>query len=649
MNDISNFIGDATASGVGSVAKQAERLQIVIVGHVDHGKSTLVGRLLNDTGALPEGKIEKIRDMCEKRSMAFEWAFVMDAFQAERDQAITIDAAHIWFNSAKREYVIVDAPGHREFVKNMVSGAASCDAAVLVVDAAEGIREQSRRHGYLLHLLGIGQVVVAVNKMDMVDYDEKSFARVEADIREYLGELDIIPSRVVPVSAREGDNIAIQSTNMDWYGGPTMVGALDEFETPGGLEDLPFRMPVQDVYHFDDRRIIAGRIESGRVKVGDKLVFSPSNKTARVKRIESWNTPTPAVKAQAGQSVGLVLDEQIFVERGEIISHDDWTPVETNVFRGHLFWLGKEPLTAGRRYTLKLSTCEVPVEVQSVDRVVDVDDLAALDPTAITDLKVERNGIGEVVMRSRAMLALDEFTINPRTGRFVLVDGYDIAGGGIISMKGYPDQRHLITDKSSNIFAVGHGITRAARAARNGHKGGVVWFSGLSGAGKSTLAVEAEKRLFQQGYQVYVLDGDNVRGGLNANLNFSPEDRAENIRRVGEVAALFADAGYIVLTAFISPYRSDRDRAREAADRQHPNTFHEVYIDAPLDVCETRDPKGLYQRARSGEIRDFTGVSAPYEAPERPELVINTGEKSVDDCMADLMKYIDENFVKTEV
>jgi len=361
MNDISNYVGATAASGVGSMTTQAKRLQIVIVGHVDHGKSTLVGRLLNDTGSLPDGKIEKIRAMCEKRSMAFEWAFVMDAFQAERDQAITIDAAHIWFKSSKREYVIVDAPGHREFVKNMVSGAASCDAAVLVVDAAEGIREQSRRHGYLLHLLGITQVVIAVNKMDIVDFDAERFAHIETDIRAYMGELGIKPSRVVPVCARDGDNLADKSTRMPWYTGPTMVGALDEFEAPGGLEDLPFRMPVQDVYHFDDRRIIAGRIETGRVKVGDTLVFSPSNKQARIKRIEAWNATTPIVEAQAGQSVGLILDEQIFVERGEIISHDDWTPVETNVFRGHLFWLGKEPLQAGRRYKLKLNTLEVQI------------------------------------------------------------------------------------------------------------------------------------------------------------------------------------------------------------------------------------------------------------------------------------------------
>lgn len=621
------------------------RLKIVIVGHVDHGKSTLVGRLLNDTGTLPEGKVQAIQAMCERRGMPFEWAFVMDAFQAERDQAVTIDAAHIWFNSARRGYVIVDAPGHREFVKNMVSGAASCDAALLVVDAAEGVQEQTRRHAYLLHLLGIAQVVVAVNKMDVVDFDRKRFAAVERDIRRYLGQIEIEPSRVVPVSARDGDNIAQPSSRSPWYKGPGVVEALDEFAAPRRLTDLPLRMVVQDVYHFDDRRIVAGRIESGRLEVGDTLLFSPSNKTVQLSGIEIWNTSRPLLQAEAGQSVGLALDQQIFVERGELISHAERPPVETNVFRGHLFWLGREPLAVGRRYKLKLNTLEVPVEVQSIDRVIDVDDLtlkegAESDGAAI----VERNGIAEVVMRSQAMLALDAFSDNPQIGRFVLVDGYDIAGGGIVNMRGYPDQRQLITARSTNIQAVGHAVDHRARTRRNRHGGGVIWFTGLSGSGKSTLAIQAEQRLFQQGYQVYVLDGDNVRGGLNANLGFSPDDRAENIRRVGEVAALFADAGFVVLSALISPYRSDRERARAAVDRLDQSSFHEIYIKAPLEVCEQRDPKGLYRKARAGEIADFTGISAPYEPPETPQLEIDTAEKSVEECLAALVDYIERTF-----
>ncbi|MFP6778569.1 MAG: GTP-binding protein, partial [Alphaproteobacteria bacterium] len=437
---------DAFADGAQSPG--ARRLDIAIVGHVDHGKSTLVGRLLHDTGTLPDGKVASIRKMCERRGMAFEWAFVMDAFQAERDQAITIDAAHIWFSTSLRNYVIVDAPGHREFVKNMVSGAASCSAALLVIDAVEGMRQQSRCHAYFLHLLGLSRIVVAVNKMDVVNFDAARFAVVEADIRDYLADLGISPSHVVPVSARDGDNIDKPSGRSLWYGGPTITEALDAIELPEADSEAPLRMPVQDIYHFDDRRIIAGRIESGAIEVGDELLFSPSNKKAHVLRIESWPETGACTSVEAGQSVGLILDEQIFIERGEVISHLSRPPLESNVFRGHIFWLGKEPLAAGNRYKLKLGTHEEPVVVQSIDRIINIDDLATTEIVS-GDAVIERNGVGEVVLRCGAILALDEFADNHRTGRFVLVDGYDIAGGGIISMRGYPDQRQLITDKSS--------------------------------------------------------------------------------------------------------------------------------------------------------------------------------------------------------
>ncbi len=632
------FTDAAQAAGV----RAGRRLDIAIVGHVDHGKSTLVGRLLHDTGTLPDGKVEAIEKMCERRGMAFEWAFVMDAFQAERDQAVTIDAAHIWFSTEKRDYVIVDAPGHREFVKNMVSGAASCSAALLVIDAGEGVREQSRRHAYFLHLLGLSRIVVAVNKMDAVDFDPARFAAVESDIRDYLAELGISPSHVVPVSARDGDNIDRRSERCPWYAGPTITQALDAIELPEADSEAPLRLPVQDIYHFDDRRIIAGRIESGALNVGDELLFSPSNKHARLVRIESWPEETAHTSAQAGQSVGLVLDEQIFIERGEVISHVVEPPLESNVFRGHVFWLGREPLVAGKQYKLKLGTFEAPVEVQSIDRIIDIDDLAMTEP-ASDDAAIERNGVGEVVLRSRAMLALDEFASNRRGGRFVLVDGYDIAGGGIISMRGYPDQRPLITGKSSNIFAVEDGISHASRRQRNGHKGGVVWFTGLSGSGKTTVALETEKQLFQKGYQVYVLDGDNLRHGLSADLGFQPADREENIRRVGELAALFAEAGFIVICAFISPYCTHRNNARKASGA----AFHEIYIKADLETCEARDTKGLYARARAGDIPDFTGISAPYEAPTSCELVVDTNRAAVEESLAQIHTHVRHAFPLT--
>lgn len=613
-------------------------LRIVIVGHVDHGKSTLVGRLFHDTGSLPDGKYESIKAMCERRGVPFEWAFLMDALQAERDQGITIDTSQIWFKTDARDYTIIDAPGHKEFLKNMITGAAQSDAALLIIDAHEGVKEQSRRHGYLLHLMGIRQVAVAVNKMDLVKYDEQKFADIEREYRAYLASIGVTPTFVIPVSAREGDNIVNTSKAMAWYKGPTVVKALDSFQPSKPDSDLPLRFPVQDVYKFDHRRIIAGRIDSGRLRVGDQLIFSPSNKTARIESIEAWSA-IPGAKqpqeAEAGQSIGVTLDEQIFVERGELASHVEKAPVETDVFRARIFWLGHDAMTIGKSYKLKIGTLEAPVSVQSIERIIDTTDLSNAAAT-----EVGRNQVAEVILRSRRMLALDEFVDYPKTGRFVLVDKYDIAGGGIISMEGYADQRGLITSRSTNITRVEDGITSQARAFRNGHKGGVLWFTGLSGAGKSTLAVALEKKLFEKGFNVFVLDGDNVRHGLNANLGFSPEDRAENIRRVGEVAALFGEAGMIALTSFISPYRSDRERARKAAGEG----FHEIYVKADLATCETRDPKGLYAKARAGEIKEFTGISAPYEVPEAPELVVDTAAQSLEACVEVLVNYVEAKF-----
>jgi bifunctional enzyme CysN/CysC len=619
--------------------KARDLLRIVIVGHVDHGKSTLVGRLFHDTGSLPDGKYESIKAMCERRGVPFEYAFLMDALQAERDQGITIDTSQIWFKTEARDYTIIDAPGHKEFLKNMITGAAQSDAALLIIDAAEGVREQSRRHGYLLHLMGVRQVAVAVNKMDLVGYEQEQFDLIEEEYRDYLRSIGVEPTFVIPVSAREGDNIANGSKSMPWYKGPTVVKALDSFLPNAPLVDQSLRFPVQDVYKFDQRRIIAGRIESGSLKVGDKLVFSPSNKTAKVQSIESWSARddfTPPTEAVAGESIGITLDEQIFVERGELISHEEDAPVETEVFRARLFWLGHDPLTAGKSYKLKLGTFETPVTVQKVDRIIDTSDLSNSESE-----QVERNQVAEVTIRARRMLALDEFANNGRTGRFVLVDNYDIAGGGIISMEGYADQRSMImATKSTNITRVEHGVSMEERARRNGHKGGVLWFTGLSGAGKSTLAVALEKLLFEKGYSSYVLDGDNVRHGLNANLGFSPEDRAENIRRVGETAALFQRAGMLAITSFISPYRSDRDRARAAAG----DSFHEIYVKADVETCKQRDPKGLYKKAIAGEIKEFTGISAPYEEPDSPNLVIDTAETPLEECLEILVNYVERNF-----
>ncbi|MBV6631403.1 MAG: adenylyl-sulfate kinase [Alphaproteobacteria bacterium] len=609
------------------------QLRLVVVGHVDHGKSTLIGRLLHDTDSLPDGKLEELKRVSERRGMPLEWSFVLDSFQAERDQAVTIDTTQIWFKTDKRDVVIIDAPGHREFLKNMVSGAANADAAILVIDAAEGVREQTRRHAYLLHLLGMRQILVAVNKMDLIEHNEERFREVTAEMSAYLKEIGLQAIAMVPISARHGDNIAATAESMPWYNGTTLIDGLDALERAPSPVDQPLRFPVQDVYKFDERRIIAGRIESGRLKVGDEIVFSPSNRRARVKTIEAWNEDTPPMGASAGQSIGITLDEQIYVERGDIASHQGRAPILTDVFRATVFWLHDKPLVVGNQYKMKLGTGEAVVTVQAIDRAIDTQSLKGGEAS-----ELNRNDVGEITFRAKRLIAVDEYSDLPKTGQFVLVDQYDTAGGGSINMDGYPDQRQALTVKASNIHAVEHLLDPDTRAQRNGHYGAVFWFTGLSGAGKSTLAMLVERALFNRGRQVYVLDGDNVRRGLNADLGFSPDDRTENIRRIGEVAGLFARAGSVCITAFISPYRADRDRAREAA----PESFHEIYIKADLETCEARDPKGLYKKARAGEIPEFTGISAPYEPPIEADLEVDTDGLSVEQCVELIADYIEE-------
>jgi bifunctional enzyme CysN/CysC len=615
---------------------ERNRLRVVVVGHVDHGKSTLIGRLLHETGNLPDGKLAELESSSRRRGVALEWSFVLDAFQAERDQAITIDTTQISMRHGGRDYVIIDAPGHREFLKNMLGGAAQADAAILVVDTSEGVSEQSRRHAFLLQMLGIRQVVVAINKMDLADFREARFREVRDDVVGYLGDIGLTPICVVPISARQGDNLAARSAAMPWYAGETLLEGLARLTSLPAQIDLPLRLPVQNVYRFDTRRIVAGRIESGSLSVGDQLVFSPSNRTARVRTIEIWPPGPPPVKAQAGQSVGITLDKPIFVERGDVASHDTHSPMLTHVFRARLLWVGRRPLRVGETYRLKIATKTAPVTVQSIERVIDTDRL-----TGMAAASVANNDIAEVTLRSANLLALDEYSANPAQGRFVLVDGVDTAGAGVINMKGYPDERHAVAPDDRNLFSTDHAISASMRERRNGHRGAVVWFTGLSGAGKSTLAMEVEQRLFLRGYQIYVLDGDNVRRGLSSDLGFSPSDRLENIRRIGEVAMLFADAGFIVITAFISPYISDRERARQAA----AGAFHEIYIKADLATCERRDPKGLYRRARAGEIADFTGISAPYEEPPNPELVVDTSALSVEESVEMVLRYIERRIV----
>jgi len=610
-----------------------QKVKIVFVGHVDHGKSTLIGRILHDTGSLPEGKIDDIKKACAAEGMEFEFAFVLDALIEEQKQNVTIDTTQIPFRTARRRYAIIDAPGHKEFLKNMITGASTADAAILVIGADEGVREQSRRHAYLLSLLGIKQIIVVVNKMDLVNYSEGRFNEIENNYRKFLLDLSLEARAFIPASAKDGENVARASMKMKWYCRASVLEALDLLKPQRPDTDLPLRFCVQDVYRFDGRRIIAGRVETGTLRVGDQLVFSPANKSSVVATIERWNAPVARSPGVAGDSIGITLSEQIFVERGYIASHENETPIETNRFHADLFWIVREPLRVGPVYNLRLATQDVKCQVVSIERITDS---STLETRSDGRERLERNEIGKLTIQTRAPLVIDNHERIPNLGRFVIVDDGRICGGGTIFGGVYTDRQIA---KSKNIFWTEEKIDARQRAMRSGHRGAVVWLTGLSGAGKSTIAQALERELFNRAMHTYVLDGDNIRHGLNSNLGFSPDDRVENIRRVSEVARLMADAGTIVITAFISPYRMDRRRAREIALEGNAE-FIEVFVDAPLEVCEARDPKNLYKKARAGEIQEFTGIDAPYEAPEDAEIVVHTDKQTVDESVATILEQL---------
>ena len=603
---------------------------IVIVGHIDHGKSTLIGRMLHDTHSLPTGKVEELQAVAERRGAPFEWSFVLDALQLERDQAITVDSTQIWFHTDTRRYVIIDAPGHREFLRNMVTGAANASAGVVVVDAKQGVSEQTRRHAYLLHLIGIPQVVVAINKMDLVNYSEHRFTEVETEIRSYLQEIGLSAQQVIPVSAMHGENLATPSEKMPWYDGPTITSALDAFTRPSAPVEQPFRLPVQDVYRQDGKRFIVGRVESGQLHTGAPVTVWPTGRTAEVVSFESWNTEGDIQSVRAGQSVALTLNDELFIERGHVLTLPTVGPRAANALSVRLFWLSRDALRRGESLKLKLNTAEYDVVVDSIDTVIDVDDLSRH-----RGHEVSQNGVAEITLRSRSDMTFDLFHELPALGRGVLLDGYQIVGGCII------EGGSEIETASRNLTAVPQSVSSEERATANGYAGAVLWMSGLSGAGKSTLAMALQRELFGRNIYVYTLDGDNVRNGLNRDLGFSEEERDENIRRVAEVAKLFADAGMIVISAFIAPTNTARAQAREIIGEK----FHEVHISADLKVCESRDVKGLYAKARRGEIDDFTGISSPWEPPEHPDLEVDTGTLSLDKSLGKLVTYVEQKIL----
>ena len=524
-----------------------DRLTIVVVGHVDHGKSTLLGRLYADTGSLPDGKLERVQAICRQQGKAFEYAFLFDAFLEEQEQGITIDSARTFFSWKGREYIIIDAPGHKEFLKNMVSGAARAEAALLVIDAAEGVQEQSRRHGQLLALVGVQQVAVVVNKMDLVDYSHERYAAIVDEYDAFLAQLGVQPQRFVPASASLGDNVAAASANMPWHDGPTVLETLGRFESEGAREGQALRFPVQDIYKFDTRRIVAGRVASGQLEVGDRLVFSPSNKSAAVRSIEEFNVDPQPAQAGSGRSIGFTLDDQIFIERGEIATHVDTAPLVSTELRCNLFWLGAQPLRRGRQYLLRLATQEVPAEVVEVHRVIDAGDLAAQNTAEV----VEKNQVADVTVRTRAAIAFDLYTEFEVTGRFVLVDEYDVAGGGIITSL-VADEHATLRDEARRreLAWVKGQVALDDRAAHYGHRAALIVLSGPDADANLRLGAALERVLVTDRRHAYLLEGENLRCGLDADLRES--DAQERVRRFGEVTRLLLDTGLIVVATLIA-------------------------------------------------------------------------------------------------
>lgn len=627
-------MGGASAGAAGE-----PRTRIVVVGHVDHGKSTLIGRLLADTDSLPEGKLAAVEKACREEGMPLEYAFLLDALLEEQAQNITIDTTRIEFRHQGRAFQIIDAPGHREFIKNMVTGAAAADEAILLIDAKEGLKEQTRRHGLLLSLLGVGRVIVAVNKMDLVGWQETRFRELEKEIREYLGGLKIPPREVIPISAREGSQVKNPDPkNLGWFRGPTLLAALlagSPGGDSGGDAQGPLRFVVQDVYRFDDRRVIAGRIESGTLRPGDSLVFFPDRKSSRVKTIEAWGQPEGVKELGPGRSAAVTLEEQIFVERGHVGSHEEHPPVESREVRARIFWLDPEPLRLQAPVQLRLATQSVETRLVAIDRVVDAE---KLEQKSGAREEVGRFEVAEVRIRCRRPLVYDAHDRVESLGRFALQQGPRLGGGGIILTAEYPARLARAVTGEHLTWTEGR-VSQEARAAHFGHEGAVIWLTGLSGSGKSTLAVALESLLFRRGIASMILDGDNLRHGLCADLGFSLEDRAENIRRAGEVAKLMAESGLVVISSLISPLRKERQAVRSACQASGVN-FSEIFIHAPLGECERRDPRGLYRKARAGEIKGFTGIDSPYEEPESPDLVLRTDREKVDVSVAQLLQHV---------
>jgi bifunctional enzyme CysN/CysC len=599
--------------------------RVVVAGHVDHGKSTLIGRLMLDLGLLHQSKIDDVVASSARRGTAPEWSYVLDSLQEERDQAVTIDTTRLWFAHGGRRFMVIDAPGHRQFLANMLSGASEADAAVLVVDAAAGIGEQTLRHAYLLAFIGIPHVIVALNKIDLLSDAHARYRELEHELRAALHRTP--PVAVVPVSAILGDNVATRSASTPWYDGPTVVEALEGIRRIPAPVERAFRLAVQDVYRRNGERIVAGTLASGAIRPGSSALLLPAGEHVSVRRLLRW--PEGDVDlAVAGESVGIVLDGDPFAGRGDTLAAETEPPVVARDVLLETFWLDAAGPSAGERLRLRRGTQDVPVVVDGDASLYDID--AARDGGE--DTRAQHN-IVRVRVRASGPVVFDRRDEDAHGARSVLLRGDRVVAIGFTTGAATLASAETIARMQGQAGA----ITLRERETRTGHRAAIVWLTGLSGAGKTTIARAAERLLFARGYSVSIVDGDALRTTLNADLGFSPADRAENVRRAAAVAAIVADAGHVVLVPVIAPYAADRAAAR--AHARH--AFHEIYVNAPLGTCEERDPKGLYRRARAGEIAGFTGIDSPYEPPPAPDLEIRTDACTVAEAVHTLVAYVE--------
>jgi len=636
------------ATNIESYLKEHENVQLlrfITCGSVDDGKSTLIGRLLWDSKLIFEDQLAALEADSKKvgtQGEEIDYALLLDGLQAEREQGITIDVAYRFFSTDKRKFIVADTPGHEQYTRNMVTGASTADVAIILIDARKGVLTQTRRHSYLVSLVGIKNVLVAINKMDLVDYSEERFEEISQEYKEFAKDSNFEEITCIPISALKGDNIikpsgkpetlssqldqppTASSSNMPWYQGQSLLHYLETVQVADSAAEKPFRMRVQWVNRPNlDFRGFCGTIASGKIRPGDDVVDPSSGQTSKVARIVTMDGDLD--EAHAGQAVTLCLGDEIDVSRGDMLTTPQARPSHTDQFEAKLVWLHEDALLPGRSYLLKAGSAVAPAQVSELKRKVNVNTLK-LEPGKT----LEMNEVGICNISINKPISFDPYTVNRHTGNFILIDRFTNAtvGAGMIE---FPLRR------ATNIHWQSVTIDKQSRAELKGQKPQVLWFTGLSGAGKSTIANLVEKKLHSLGKHAYLLDGDNVRHGLNRDLGFTDADRVENIRRIAETAKLFVDAGIIVLTAFISPFKSERNLARNLLE---DGEFIEIFVDTPLEVCEQRDPKGLYKKARYGELPNFTGIDSAYEAPENPEIVVNAGTLSADEIAEEIVTRI---------